>query len=204
MPLTISVTFINGNLSNATDWNTIMSEIAAKLNGNIVDGDIDSISESKIAFDAQDGHDHGENGGKPLSLNESAITFDAAAGHTHDGSGSRLAALAVANGLQGTIILKKGTLENAPYYTQDDDGMELTSGASTITFDEAFNTILGVQVFWDEGGGIMSSKYLGMAYVDVAGEDKIGYYIGNVTNSSFVIYNRLGESVDFYWRAIGI
>jgi hypothetical protein len=98
-----------------------------------------------------------------------------------------LAALAVAgdggatDGAQGTLKFKTGTITIA----HGEDG--------TVTFAEAFGSIPGIQVFY---GLTMSTENYG--------ESAFGYYIYDITASSFTIYNGLGSAPAFRWIAIGV
>jgi hypothetical protein len=98
-----------------------------------------------------------------------------------------LAALAVAgdggttDGAQGTLKFKTGTITIA----NGEDG--------TVTFAEAFGSIPGIQVFY---GLTMSTENYG--------ESAFGYYIYDITASSFTIYNGLGSAPAFRWIAIGV
>ena len=180
--------------ADADKVNANFNAIATLLNGQLDDDNIASIVEASISFDDGNGHAHGGGSdGKPLELAEAAITFNAD-GHDHSGgSAGAVAAIAVENGAQGTVKVMSGIAENVS-----------NNPASSASVSLGFATaVIAIDVYW-ENAGTLTNLYTGLIQDDDG--DETGYYIDNISNAGFNIFNVLpdGESHDFYWFAIGV
>lgn len=116
------------------------------------------------------------------------------AGHTHEGgtTGANIpvgaAALAADNGAQGTLLVKTGTVD-AP-----------ATDIGAVVFGTRFNILLGIFVTYTSIGWGQATYAEGGSFVAPAE----GYYLRNVTNLGFEIYNVSGTAKTCAWRAWGI
>lgn len=165
--VTPSHIFVDESTVPAAQINDIYTDILAELNGGLDDNNVDSISEAKI-------------------------DMDTALGHNHNDVNSRLAALAVVGGNQGSLIVNSGAIN----IVAGDD--------ADVVFDKPFNQYPLIKVYWD--AGILwdyTNGGEGGYYEHVSGRLS-GYQIMKVTELGFRIRNMYLFDYDFKWIAIGV